>query len=202
MRSLRRITPDSGDVRISALADALALDARALDDVALAVDQQRELAQRPAIYAGPLAFKRRPQAPAGHERKFAVRKCRCEMSCCRLFPWRKDLIRASTSVGLPLHSSAESVKPEASWFYVARARPARRFLWNRGFTPCHRMGVVPAFLSPLSSADWSRLRCLPVRWSKTATINRFWWRIGKPDRCVLPSTALLKARCDSTIRRP
>ena len=38
-------------------------DDAGLDDVALAVDQQRELAQRPAVYASPLAFEWRPQAP-------------------------------------------------------------------------------------------------------------------------------------------
>ena len=37
-----------------------------LVDVALGVDQQRELAQRPAIYASPLAFEWRPQARVGH----------------------------------------------------------------------------------------------------------------------------------------
>ena len=42
-------------------------DDAGLDDVALAVDQQRELAQRPAVYASPLAFEWRPQAPAGQE---------------------------------------------------------------------------------------------------------------------------------------
>jgi hypothetical protein len=35
-----------------------------LVDVALAVDQQRELAQRPAAYASPLAFEWQPQAPS------------------------------------------------------------------------------------------------------------------------------------------
>ena len=43
-------------------------DDAGLDDVALAVDQQRELAQRPAVYASPLAFEWRPQAPAGRGR--------------------------------------------------------------------------------------------------------------------------------------
>ena len=43
-------------------------DDAGLDDVALAVDQQRELAQRPAVYASPLAFEWRPQAPAGQLR--------------------------------------------------------------------------------------------------------------------------------------
>ena len=73
--SLRRITLRSGDVRISAPADALThwpwmrelqgLDDAGLDDVALAVDQHRELAQPPAIYASPLAFEWWPQAPVG-----------------------------------------------------------------------------------------------------------------------------------------
>ena len=40
-------------------------DDAGLDDVALAVDQQRELAQRPAVYDSPLAFEWRLQAPAG-----------------------------------------------------------------------------------------------------------------------------------------
>jgi hypothetical protein len=49
-------------------------DDAGLDDVALAVDQQRELAQRPAIYASPLAFECRPQAPAGQLRAIEVPK--------------------------------------------------------------------------------------------------------------------------------
>ena len=40
-------------------------DDAGLDDVALAVDQQRELAPRSAIYASALAFEWRSQAPAG-----------------------------------------------------------------------------------------------------------------------------------------
>jgi hypothetical protein len=82
--SLRRITRRSGDVRISAPADALThwpwmrelqvLDDAGLDDVALAVDQQRELAQRPAIYASPLAFEWRPQAPPGQHLTSVVLK--------------------------------------------------------------------------------------------------------------------------------
>ena len=69
------MNPKSGDVRISAPADALThwpwmrelqvLDDAGLDDVALAVDQQRELAQPAAIYASPLAFEWWPQAPPG-----------------------------------------------------------------------------------------------------------------------------------------
>jgi hypothetical protein len=46
-----------------------------LVDVALAVDQQRELAQRPAVYDGPLAFGWRPQAPAGQLRPVTVSNC-------------------------------------------------------------------------------------------------------------------------------
>ena len=38
-----------------------------LVNVALAVDQQRELAQRPVAYASPLAFKWQPQTPSGHD---------------------------------------------------------------------------------------------------------------------------------------
>ena len=71
--SLRRITPKSGEVRIAAPADALPWmrelqvldDDAGLDDVALAVDQQRELAQPAAIYASPFGFEWRPQAPTG-----------------------------------------------------------------------------------------------------------------------------------------
>ena len=61
------MNPKSGDVRISAqtrwpwMRELQVLDDDAgLDDAALAVDQPRELAQRPAIYASPLAFEWRP----------------------------------------------------------------------------------------------------------------------------------------------
>jgi hypothetical protein len=47
------------------------LDDAGLDDVALAVDQQRELAQPAAIYASPLAFEWWPQAPAGQYESYA-----------------------------------------------------------------------------------------------------------------------------------
>jgi hypothetical protein len=49
-------------------------DDAGLDDVALAVDQQRELAHRPAIYAGPFAFEWRPHARAGQLRQFKAPK--------------------------------------------------------------------------------------------------------------------------------
>jgi len=44
-------------------------DDAGLYDVALAVDQQRELAQRSAVYASALVFEWRSQAPAGQERR-------------------------------------------------------------------------------------------------------------------------------------
>ena len=49
-------------------------DDAGLDDIALAVDQQRGLAQRPAVYASPLAFAWRPPAPSGRGRAFTVPK--------------------------------------------------------------------------------------------------------------------------------
>ena len=51
-------------------------DDAGLDDVALAVDQQRELAQPAAIYASPLAFEWWPQAPA--EGTFELSRCRLQ----------------------------------------------------------------------------------------------------------------------------
>ena len=50
-------------------------DDAGLDDVALAVDQQREPAQRPAVYASPLAFEWRPQALPGQNRPMTVLIC-------------------------------------------------------------------------------------------------------------------------------
>jgi len=65
------MNPKYREGRRGAPADALALDARlqvlddddGLDDVSLAVEQQRELAQRPGVYASLLAFEWRPQTP-------------------------------------------------------------------------------------------------------------------------------------------
>ncbi len=71
------MNPKSGDVRVSAASRSTGPECAScrhsimmLVDVALAVDQQRELAQRPAAYASPLAFEWQPQAPSGQYRLY------------------------------------------------------------------------------------------------------------------------------------